>query len=112
MSSRLAPLVAAALLGSAPALAATELEIFERKVGKYAAGTFDVFDRPKGLCVCITDPGNPHNNGMAGVLDRAVVSTGDLIPRRIRVRCMVMKATTGGNITQAESCENFAPLSK
>jgi hypothetical protein len=46
------------------------------------------------------------------VLDSALVSTMDVVPQRIRVRCMVIKSTDTGNITQAESCENFVPLSK
>jgi hypothetical protein len=90
----------------------TEMDKFQKKVEKYAAPVLDIFDKPKGLCACIDDPGNADNNGMAGVLDSAEVSTGDVVPRRIRVRCMVIKATNSGNITQAESCENFVPLAK
>lgn len=90
----------------------TEMDKFQRRIEKYAAPTFDIFDKPKGLCACINDPGNADNNGAAGVLDSAVVSVPDVVPQRIRVRCMVIKANNSGNITQAESCENFVPLAK
>jgi hypothetical protein len=107
-------LLATLPLGGSAALAQqpTEMDKFQRKVEKFAAPVFDIFDRPKGLCACITDPGNADNNGAAGVLDSTLISTGDIVPQRIRVRCMVIKANNSGNITQAESCENWVPLTK
>lgn len=103
----------AVLLGGTEAPAQqTEMDKFQKKVEKFATPVFDVFDKPKSLCACINDPGNSNNNGAAGVLDSAEISTGDGVPRRIRVRCMVIKATSDGNITQAESCENYVVLSK
>jgi hypothetical protein len=108
--------VAAVLIGAAATAVSadplTELEKFHNKVKTYAAPSADIFDKPKGLCACISDPGNADNNGAAGVLDSAVISVPDAVPQRIRVRCMVIKATSLGNVTQAESCENFVPLAK
>ncbi len=106
-------LIGTIALGPSAALAQqTEMDRFQKRVEKYAAPVFDIFDKPKGLCVCLDDPGNAANNGAAGVLDSTVVSVADAVPRRIRVRCMVMKATNDGNVTQAESCEGFVPLTK
>jgi hypothetical protein len=114
MRSAFITVTAAVLLGAtataAPAL--TDLEIFERKVRAYATPSSDIFDKSKGLCVCINDPENTTNNGMAGVLDVDTVTTVDPTPIKVRVRCMVMKAGPDGGIGVAQSCETFVPLAK
>ena len=107
-------IIVAGVLCATTALAEppTEMEQFDKRVKKYSVAPGDLFDKAKGLCVCINDPGNAFNNGAAGVLDSSIVFTGDNPPARVRVRCMVMQATTGGNIQIAESCETFVPLAK
>jgi hypothetical protein len=113
MRSRLVLVFAGALLCATAAHGqATDMERFEKKVRKYTVGVFDVFEKPKGLCVCINDPDNPDNNGGAGALDSAFVQTPDATPGQIRVRCMVMKSTAEGEITLAESCEEWVPLAR
>jgi hypothetical protein len=88
------------------------MDRFEKKMRKYSVDVFDVFEKAKGLCVCINDPSNADNNGAAGVLDSNQVLTGDATPGRVRVRCMVMKATAMGEINLAESCEDWVPLAR
>lgn len=59
----------ATALSATTGLAATELEMLEKKVQTYAVPPLEIFNKSKGLCVCINDPNNFWNVGAAGVLN-------------------------------------------
>jgi hypothetical protein len=105
------------LLNAATAVAATELEMFEKKVGAYAVAPLEVFHKSKGLCVCINDPYNFWNVGAAGILNVQIFThtgtgTPPTPPGRVYVSCVVMMAEANGDITQGAACPEWVPLSK
>jgi hypothetical protein len=104
-----ATVFAVALLGSTWAHAASDIEKFESKVGKVAAKVSDVFEKPKGLCVCLNDV-SPDDIDAAGVLDRAIVGVAG--GQRVRVRCMVRRFDNTGNSAVAVACDNWVPITK
>ena len=104
-----ATVFAVALLGSTWAHAASDIDKFESKVGRVATTVSNVFDKPKGLCVCLNDL-SPEDIDAAGVLDRAIVSVAG--GQRVRVRCMVRRFDSMGNSAVALKCDNWVSITK
>jgi hypothetical protein len=106
-------LVVAFALGAlltARAVGATELESFERRVGKSAAEySGDIFLRSKGACVCMSSA-TPGLTGAAGVLRRGLAFISG--STRVSVDCWVPWFGSSGEQTGAAACYDFVALPK
>ena len=97
--------IAMLLVWSTVAFAAkTELEKFERKVGRFASS--DSFLNPKGLCVC-QDGSSQH--GFVGALKQLRSSSTGFIS--VVAICRVREFLNGSFIAENE-CLTYVPLAK
>jgi hypothetical protein len=97
-------LLIAALASSVRAVAGTDLEGFQNRLGKSAAFPNDYADKPKGTCICL-------DTRYAGVLRQVAT---EVVPTEVSVYvdCQVPIFDTNGARVGFTSCLNFLPLPK
>ncbi len=102
-------LLICALVASTPAGAATELETFQRRIGKSAGSAVDYPDRAKGSCVCLAS----LVTGIvfkAGEIRQYAYGTSPAI--RVAVECWVPQFSADGSRSGFAACYNFTALPK
>lgn len=108
-AQRISPLTCA-LLASTAAVAATDLETFQRRVGKSPGNATDHPDRPKGTCLCLSSLVTPIV-GKAGVLRQfPFFSSADR--QRVGVECWVPVFNAAGSDVGFSACSDFTVLPK
>ena len=99
------------LLAPSAALAGpTEIEKLEKRAKKIAVSRSEIFQKQKGLCVCLNDS-QTNDIGALGVINAQIVQKGGL--DRVEILCSVMRANpSDGTFNSAGGCTDWVPLAK